>query len=206
MKYIGPKCRLCRRENTKLFLKGEKCLTSKCPLLKKNYVPGGNKHKFVKTTEYGKQLREKQKAKRIYNLSESTFKKYFDKASKNKEKVTGEVFVAMLERRLDVIVFKAGFALSLAHARQLISHGFFLLNGKKVDISSILMQVNDKLSISSKENNSDYIKNLEIDTKTVPNYLNVDIKAKEITLLKELEEDDLNKEIDHQTIVEFYSR
>lgn len=158
-RYNGPSCKLCRRERQKLFLKGTKCLTEKCPLEKKNYPPGihGNKRR-AKITEYAVQLREKQKIKRIYGLLETQFKNLFEKASKTKGK-TGEALIQMLESRLDNVVYRLGFAPSRKAARQLIRHRHILVNDQLVDIPSYQLKPGDKIKIKEKSKKLDIIHN-----------------------------------------------
>jgi len=158
-RYSGPSCKLCRRERQKLFLKGTKCLTEKCPLEKKNYPPGmhGNKRR-AKITEYAVQLREKQKIKRIYGILETQFKNLFEKASKTKGK-TGEALIQLLESRLDNVVYRVGFAPSRKAARQLIRHRHILVNDHLVDIPSYLLNPGDKIKIKDKSKKLDIIHN-----------------------------------------------
>jgi small subunit ribosomal protein S4 len=158
-RYSGPSCKLCRRERQKLFLKGTKCLTEKCPLEKKNYPPGihGNKRR-AKITEYAVQLREKQKIKRIYGILETQFKNLFEKASKTKGK-TGEALIQLLESRLDNVVYRVGFAPSRKAARQLIRHRHILVNDHLVDIPSYLLNPGDKIKIKNKSKKLDIIHN-----------------------------------------------
>jgi small subunit ribosomal protein S4 len=158
-RYSGPSCKLCRRERQKLFLKGTKCLTEKCPLEKKNYPPGihGNKRR-AKITEYAVQLREKQKIKRIYGILETQFKNLFEKASKTKGK-TGEALIQLLESRLDNVVYRVGFAPSRKAARQLIRHRHILVNDHLVDIPSYLLKPGDKIKIKDKSKKLDIIHN-----------------------------------------------
>ncbi len=156
-RYTGPVCKLCRREKQKLFLKGSKCHSEKCPLEIKNYPPGehgtGRRMKF---SEYGVQLREKQKIKRIYGVLESQFRTYFEKANRQKG-VTGENLIKLLERRMDNVVFRLGFAPSRKAARQMIIHKHFLVNGKTVNIPSYLLKAGDVISVSEKSKKMDII-------------------------------------------------
>jgi small subunit ribosomal protein S4 len=143
----GPKCRACRREGEKLFLKGLKCYTEKCPLERRNYPPGMRaRRRFGKASQYAIHLREKQKAKRIYRLREEQFRRYVELAKKRKG-VTGDYLIQLLERRLDNVVYRAGFASSRDQARQLVRHGHFLVNDRKVDIPSYLLEEGDVVSI-----------------------------------------------------------
>jgi len=148
-RYTGPVCRLCRRENNKLFLKGDRCFTDKCALERRNYAPGQHGHGRAKVTDYGTQLREKQKIKRTYCLLESQFKATFVKAERMKG-VTGENLLVLLERRLDSVVYRMGFASSRKEARILIRHSHFQVNGRKVNIPSYLVRVGDTVSLREK--------------------------------------------------------
>lgn len=147
-RYTGPVCRLCRRDGTKLFLKGAKCFTEKCPVEKRNFPPGqhGQSKKQKKVVGYGLQLREKQKAKRIYFTLEGQFREYYEKAS-NRTGVTGELLLQQLETRLDNVVFRLGFALSRRQARQIVRHGHVQVNGRKVNIPSFQCKVGDEIAI-----------------------------------------------------------
>lgn len=147
-RYTGPVCRLCRRDGTKLFLKGAKCFTEKCPVEKRNFPPGqhGQSKKQKKVVGYGLQLREKQKAKRIYFTLEGQFREYYEKAS-NRTGVTGELLLQQLETRLDNVVFRLGFALSRRQARQVVRHGHVQVNGRKVNIPSFQCKVGDEIAI-----------------------------------------------------------
>src|ERR687896_1665185 len=146
-RYIGPVCRLCRREGMKLFLKGERCYTEKCAIEKRNFAPGQHgKTRKSKLAGYGVQLREKQKVKRIYGVLEDQFRRYFEAAERTRG-ITGETLLQLLERRLDSAVYRMGFATSRAQGRQLVRHGHFLVNGKKVDIPSYSVRPGDVVSI-----------------------------------------------------------
>ena len=147
-RYTGPVCRMCRRDGTKLFLKGAKCFTEKCPVEKRNFPPGqhGQSKKVKKVVGYGLQLREKQKAKRIYFTLETQFRAYYQKAS-NKTGVTGELLLQQLETRLDNVAYRLGFAMSRRQARQVVRHGHVLVNGRKVNIPSFQCKVGDEIAI-----------------------------------------------------------
>jgi small subunit ribosomal protein S4 len=148
-RYIGPQCKLCRREGMKLFLKGDRCGTDKCGVSRRPYPPGQHGQRRQKATDYGGQLREKQKAKRIYGLQERQFRNYFHKADQMKG-VTGENLLRLLERRLDNVVYRMGFAGSRAQARLLVRHNHVRVNGKKVDIPAYLVRVGDRVSVKEK--------------------------------------------------------
>ncbi|MEZ4484873.1 MAG: 30S ribosomal protein S4 [Syntrophotaleaceae bacterium] len=148
-RYTGPVCRQCRRENMKLFLKGDRCYTDKCAVERRNYAPGVHGQGRVKVSEYGTQLREKQRVKRTYGLLEKQFRAYFDKADRMKG-VTGENLLVLLERRLDSVVYRLGFTSSRNEARLLVRQGHFLVNGRKVNIPSFLVRVNDVIELREK--------------------------------------------------------
>ncbi len=207
MRYTGPVCRLCRREGEKLFLKGAKCTSQKCPLLKKNYAPGatGAKSSFKKQSEYGKQLREKQKAKRIYQTTERQFKKYYQMAA-SKEGITGETLLRLLEQRLDNVVYRAGFAESRRQARQLVGHGLIKVNGRKCTISSRLVKVGDKVKTNPKTKGVKVFENLDKQKDQSPKWLKTDLKAGETEVTFLPEKDDTERSIQSQLIVEFYSK
>jgi small subunit ribosomal protein S4 len=161
-RYTGPVCKLCRREGLKLYLKGEKCLSDKCTVTKRAQVPGQHGARRKKLTEYGLQLREKQKARRYYGVLERQFEAYFEIAN-SKQGVTGDNLLQLLETRFDNIVYRLGFALSRAEAKQLIIHGHFKVNGKKITIPSYLLKDGDSIEIKDKSKDSPKIKsNLEI--------------------------------------------
>ena len=206
-RYTGPVCKLCRREGTKLFLKGERCMTGKCALDRRSTVPGQHGAANKKMKEYGTQMREKQKAKRYYGVLERQFKNYFEEADR-KEGMTGENLLKLLERRLDNVVYRMGMAESRKEARQLVLHAHFLLNGKKVSIPSMLVRVGDVVTIADASKDLTKIKELVdcIDTKISPKWLEVDkenIKAKVIALP---EREDIDFPFEEQLIVELYSK
>ncbi len=175
-RYTGPACRLCRREGTKLYLKGDRCLSDKCALVtRKETAPGQHGAAKKKVGEYGMQLREKQKAKRYYGVPEKQFKKYFVKADK-KAGVTGDNLLSLLERRLDNVVYQMGMADSRKEARQMVRHGHFTLNGVKSDIPSIIVNLGDVIALTDKAKKSTRIKQLveNMQTKVSPKWLEVD--------------------------------
>lgn len=207
MKYTGPSCRLCRREGEKLFLKGDKCISQKCPLLRKNYPPGMHvgKGSFGKQSEYGKQLRAKQKAKRIFQVPEVQLKKYFTNASK-KLGVTGDLILQFLERRLDNIVYRAGFATSRRFARQLVNHGLIKVNGRKCSTSSRLIKVGDTISVYKKAKGLKVFDRLNSVKDESPKWLKTDLVKGETVVAFLPEKDDLDRSIQGHSIVEFYSK
>ena len=204
-KYLGAKCRLCRREGAKLFLKGEHCL-SKCPLDKKGAVPPGQ-HGFKRTrrlSEYGLQLREKQKARRTYNVSERQFRNYFKRAFK-KRGATGETLLQLLESRLDNVLYRLGFVPSRAAARQLIAHGYVSVDGKRVDISSYQVKPEQVVNLAPKAVKLEFVaKSVADKKKKIPTWLQKKaITGKIIDLPRR---DELGTDINEQLIVEYYSR
>ena len=208
-RYTGPVCKLCRRENTKLFLKGDKCMSEKCPMNDpKVKIPGPHGDRRRKLTEYGTQLREKQKTKRYYGVRERQFANYFEMATKVKGLTTGEALLQILERRLDNVVYRLGFAMSRAEAKQLVNHGHFTVNGKKVNIPSYLVKEGDVVAMTDKSKDSDKIKGvLEANSaKPVVKWIEKDsenVKGK-IVALPTVEDIDLPIEV--HLIVELYSK
>lgn len=205
-RYIGPVCRLCRREGMKLFLKGEKCLT-KCILDRRRQPPGQHGELRRKQTEYGKRLREKQKLRRIYNLREEQFTRYFEMATKMAGN-TGENFLQLLERRLDNVIYRLGFALSRNHARQLIVHRHVLVNGQIVDIPSYLVEVGDVIAIAENmRDNSDVQRALEVRGEwSVPSWLSRDTQTLQGRVLSLPTRDQIDVPVNENLVVEFYSR
>ncbi len=207
-RYTGPKFRLDRREGTNLQLKGKRSISAKHPLNKKGAVaPGqhGPKGDRRKTSEYGSQLREKQKVKRMYGILERQFRRYYEKAA-NKKGATGEALLQLLEGRLDNVIYRLGFAASRAQARQLTSHGHVLVNGKKVNIPSYSVKAGDVVSLKDKANNFLLVKEAtaEVDKDKLPEWL--EKKALVGKLVRLPARDEIAAEINEQAIVEFYSR
>ncbi len=206
-RYINAVCRLCRREGEKLFLKGTRCATQKCPIAKRSYAPGQHGSSRKKLSNYGIQLREKQKVKRMYGVLEKQFRKYFKIASKTKG-VTGKVLLQLLERRLDNVIFRLGMGISRAQARQIVRHNFIYVNSKRVNIPSYLIDKDDIVELKAKEKARNKIKeNLELaKDRTVPSWLEFagqELKAK---VLRLPEKDDIASNIQEQLIVELYSK
>lgn len=204
-RYTDASCRLCRREGQKLFLKGERCYSTKCALEKRNFPPGQHGQGRKKTSEYGLQLREKQKAKRFYGLQESQFRNTFDKASRKQGK-TGENLLIMLETRLDNTVFRLGFASSRKEARQLVTHGHFTVNGKKVDIPSFAVKAGDVIKVKDKSSNSPKFKEIKDMTIAVPSWMTVDVKNLEGKVVAVPTREDIDTPIAEHLIVELYSK
>ncbi len=206
-KYTGPACRQCRREGVKLFSKGERCYTEKCALSRRQAAPGQHGAARKKIGEYGKQLREKQKAKRYYGIPEKQFRTYFEKADA-KEGMTGENLLCLIERRLDNVVFRMGMGESRRDARQLVVHGHFEVNGKKANIPSMILRAGDVVTVKDTSRKSEKIKALveNIDNRTSPAWLEVDktnIVAKVVALPKR---EDIDFPFEEQLIVELYSK
>ncbi|MBL1212993.1 MAG: 30S ribosomal protein S4 [Ignavibacteriae bacterium] len=206
-RYIGPNCKLCRREKQKLFLKGSKCHSDKCPIESKNYPPGEHGlSRRVKFSEYGLQLREKQKVKRMYGLLEAQFHSYYVKANRQKG-VPGENLIKILERRLDNTVFRLGFASSRKEARQLLLHRHFLVNGKIVNIPSYLLKPGDVISVRDKSKKLDVVHNSLRKTKdNLYSWLQVDKALLSGTFLQIPERDEVPLTANEQLIVELYSK
>lgn len=206
-RYTGPVCKLCRREGEKLFLKGAKCYSEKCPVVDRNFAPGQHGKGRKKTSEYGLQLRMKQKARRYYGVQEGQFHHYFEMAE-NKTGVTGENLLRILESRLDNIVYRLGWANSRAEARQLVVHNHFTLNGKKVNVPSILVKAGDVIAIKSGSRDSVKIKEvLEANgSRPVPQWLDVNKETLEAKVVNLPARDEIDAPVEEQLIVEFYSK
>ena len=206
-RYTGPACRLCRREGTKLFLKGERCTTGKCAIERRHTAPGqhGAANKVMK--EYGMQLREKQKARRYYGVLEGQFEHYFEMAEKM-EGITGENLLSLLERRFDNVVYRMGMASSRKEARQLVLHAHFRLNGKKVDIPSIQLTVGDVITVKEGSRDSAKIKALaeSMQSKVAPKWLEVDKENLSAKVLALPSREDIDFPFEEQLIVELYSK
>lgn len=204
-KDINPSCKQCRREGCKLFLKGERCVSGKCSFDRKPLVPGQHGAGRKKVTEYGLQLREKQKVKRAYGVMEKQFKTYYDKAQKSKE-ATGFVMLQMLERRLDNVVFKMGIGSSRAESRQIVNHGHITVNGKKVDIPSYQISVGDIISIKENKRGLEMFKQLKGMRLITPKWLEFNADKLEGKILALPQRDDIDLNIQEHLIVELYSR
>jgi len=206
-RYTKAVCRLCRREGEKLFLKGNKCNTPKCTFAKRSTAPGQHGLSRVKLSNYGLQLREKQKVKRIYGVLERQFRRYFKIASKSKG-VTGKVLLQTLERRLDNVVFRLGLGVSRAQSRQLVRHNSIYVNSRRVNIPSYLIAKDDLVEVRMKESALNHIKeNLELTKdRTLVNWLEFDPKALKAKVLRLPEKNDIPADIQEQLIVELYSK
>lgn len=206
-RYRASVCRLCRREGLKLFLKGERCYTDKCAIERRNYPPGQHGQGRVKFSEYSLQLREKQKLKRMYRLLEGQFRRLFDKADRAKG-ITGESLMILLERRLDNMIYRLGFANSRAEARQLVRHGHFLVNGRKIDIPSALLKVGDVVTVRERSHKVVRIQEaLELSQRRgVPEWLEVDRPNFTGRIRALPARSDLTMPINEKLVVELYSK
>ena len=206
-KYTGPACRQCRREGVKLFAKGERCFTEKCAMNRRTGVPGQHGAARKKVSEYGLQLREVQKAKRYYGIPERQFRNYF-KTADAKEGMTGENLLTLIERRLDNVVFRMGMGESRRDARQLVTHGHFLVNGKKADIASMILRAGDVVTVKDTSRKSDKIKSLieNLDNRTIPAWLDVDKQNVTATITTLPKREDIDFPFEEHFIVEWYSK
>jgi small subunit ribosomal protein S4 len=201
----GPKCRLCRKEGEKLFLKGERCFSPKCALLKKNYGPGPHGNQAKKNTEYGRQLREKQKIKRTYLLTEKQLHLYYVISSRKGGDISNEI-LKLLEMRADSLLMRSGLVSSRITARQLIGHGHFDLNGKRITIPSIQLKAGDKLTVHGNKKVGALAYQPSADSR-MPNFLKVDRKAKTIEIVEDATNEFINSlNLNIRLVVEFYSR
>ena len=206
-RYTGPRCKICRREGTKLFLKGERCFTDRCALDRRNYGPGEHGQRRARISEYRVQLREKQKVRFNYGVSETQFKRYYEIA-KRKKGITGENLLLLLERRLDNIVYRMGFASSRPEARQLIGHGHIAVNGRKTDIPSFMVKEGDEIEVREKGKKIEFVKTAleNAEQRGIPEWLEVDVDGMKGKVKTLPERDDLPMEVDETLIVEFYSK
>lgn len=206
-RYTDAVCRLCRREGEKLFLKSTKCSTEKCPATKRSYAPGQHGKNRPKLSNYGLQLREKQKVKRMYGILERQFRKYFKLATKTKG-VTGKVLLQYLERRLDNVTFRMGLATSRASARQVVRHNFIFVNAHRVNIPSYLIAKDDIIEVRAKDNMKKKIReDMEVTkNRTVPTWLDFNSQELKAKVLRLPEKEDIQQPIQEQLIVELYSK
>lgn len=206
-RYTGAVCRLCRRENQKLFLKGDRCYSEKCAMNRRAFVPGqhGQNQMRRKTSEYGLQLRAKQKAKRYYGVLESQFAKYFEMAER-KTGITGENLLRILESRLDNVVYRAGFAMSRKEARQLVLHRHFKVNGKIVDIPSFLVKEGDKISVKNTDSGKIKESVEKNSARPAPAWMAKDAEKMSVAIDKMPEREDIDFDIEEHLIVELYSK
>lgn len=206
-RYTDADCRLCRREGCKLFLKGDRCVSKKCAIERRPTVPGvhGNDNMRKKVSEYGQQLREKQKVKRAYGVQEKQFRKYYEEAERQKGK-TGEVMLSLLERRLDNVVYRLGFAASRDQARQMVSHSLFTLNGKKANIASMQVKVGDVISVKENKKDNALFKELKDVKLVTPKWLETDKDKLTGKVIANPERDDIDLTIREHLIIELYSK
>ena len=206
-RYTGASCRLCRREGQKLFLKGERCYSDKCAIARRQYAPGHHGQNRKKVSEYGLQLREKQKAKRYYGVLESQFAKYFDMAER-KAGMTGENLLKILESRFDNVVYRLGLASSRKEARQLVLHNHFTVNGNKANIPSMLLKVGDVIAVTENSRTSDKIKAVveANSARPVPKWLDADSNTLTGKIVEMPAREDIDLEVEEHLIVELYSK
>jgi small subunit ribosomal protein S4 len=206
-RYTGPLCRMCRRENEKLFLKGDRCFTDKCAAERRKYPPGQHGQRRRKLSDYGIQLREKQKARETYNLLEKQFKMYFRMAERKKG-VTGSNLLQLLERRLDNVVYRFGFASNRRQARQLVLHGHINVNGRRVNIPSYLIRVGDTVGLREPSKKLDLIKEniAKIEHRGLPGWVEVDTGSLTGRMLQLPSRDEIALPVQEQLIVELYSK
>lgn len=204
-RYTGATCRLCRRETQKLFLKGDRCYTNKCSVARREYAPGQHGQQKKKVSEYGIQLREKQKAKRYYGILESQFRKYFDMAV-SKKGITGENLLQILETRLDNSIYRLGFGNSRPEARQLVRHAHFIVNGKKVNIPSYLLRVGDVIEVREKSRGIESIKIATDKKRLTPKWLEIDTENLSSKVVALPGRDDVELLLKEHLIVELYSK
>ncbi len=206
-RYKDEQCRICRREGQKLFLKGSRCYTDKCSVTRRNYAPGQHGQKKTKLSEYGTQLREKQKTKSFYGVGEKQFRRYFEMAS-NKKGITGEELLQILESRLDNVVYRLGYGSSRAQARQLVNHGLFEVNGHKVDIPSYLVKAGDVIAVRESKKDVSIIKqNVEQNaSRPVPEWLEKDSEKLSGKVIRLASREDVDIPVEEHLIVELYSK
>ncbi|MCZ6660761.1 MAG: 30S ribosomal protein S4 [bacterium] len=206
-RYIDSVCKLCRREGMKLFLKGERCLSDKCAFERRSYGPGVHGQRQRKQSEYGVRLREKQKVKRLYGLLEKQFRNYYHRAARQKG-ITGENLLRLLERRLDNVVYRLGLAHSRKQARQLVRHNHLLVNGRKVNIPSYIVNQGDKVAVKEKSRKLEaFLTALErVDARGVPAWLEIDREQARGVVLNLPAREDIDQDIQEQLIIELYSK
>ncbi len=206
-RYTESVCRLCRREGQKLFLKGDRCYTGKCAVDRRPYAPGQHGQSRKKVSEYGIQLREKQKARRYYGVLESQFEKYFVMAEK-KAGITGDNLLAILESRLDNVIYRLGFGMSRPEARQLVRHGHFTVNGKKVDIPSYLVSPGDVITVKEGSRGKAKLKAVleATEGKVIPKWLDLDRNTLEARVVTLADREDIDLPLEEHLIVEYYSK
>ncbi len=206
-RYRGSVCRYCRREGVKLFLKGERCYTDKCAVSRHSYPPGEHGQRRSKVSEYGLQLREKQKARRVYGVLEKQFRNYFKEADRRKG-ITGEILLQILESRLDNVIYRMGLARSRSEARQLVRHGHFQVNGRKVDIPSFLTRPGDEIAVRQKSREKEIIKEIVASgqKQEIVDWLEVDFDNLSGKVIRRPSREEIDVPVSEQLIVELYSR
>lgn len=204
-RYTDANCRLCRREGQKLFLKGERCYSGKCAIEKRNYAPGQHGQSRKKVSDYGLQLREKQKAKRFYGMQEKQFRNLFEKAARKQGK-TGENLLVLLETRLDNAVYRLGFASSRKEARQLVVHGHFTVNGKKASAPAMQLKAGDVIKVKEKSTSSPKFKEIKEMSITVPSWMAVDVEKLEGKIVAMPTREEIDTPVAEHLIVELYSK
>lgn len=206
-RYTGALCRLCRREGEKLFLKGSRCYTDKCAVEKRKYAPGQHGQNRGKISDYGIQLREKQKVRRIYGIMENQFRLYFKKASSMKG-ITGEILLQIMERRLDNVIYRMGFAVNRREARQIVRHGHFLVNGRPVDIPSYILKAGDVVEVRESSRNIQVIsESLSMaEHKGFPEWIEMDMQNMKGKFVRIPSREEIQLPVQEQLIVEFYSK
>lgn len=204
-RYTGPVCKLCRREGVKLYLKGDRCYSDKCAIVRRAYAPGQHGQSRKKLTNYGIQLREKQKARRIYGILEGQFRHYYEVAD-SKKGITGESLLFLLETRLDNIVFRMGLAASRKEARQLVRHNHFVVNGLKVNIPSYHVSVGDVIAVKEKSRSSEKFKAIAEVATNVPKWLTIDKDKLEGQVVALPQREDIDIPVNETLIVELYSK
>lgn len=210
-RHTDPVCKLCRREGEKLFLKGERCFSPKCAIERRNYPPGqhgkGAEWRRSRESDFGKQLRAKQKARRVYGVYERQFRRYFGEAVKSRG-VTGLAMLQMLESRFDNVIYRLGFAGSRAQARQLVNHGHFTINGRRNDVPSTLLNAGDVIEIREGSRNTTYFKELAdfAQGRNAPDWIERDLKKLTGTVKRAPERAEIDANLNEQLVVEFYSR
>ncbi|MDQ5853800.1 MAG: 30S ribosomal protein S4 [Chloroflexota bacterium] len=210
-RYTGPVCKLCRREGVKLMLKGERCLSPKCAIERRNFPPGqhGQNYRRRQMSDFGVQLREKQKVRRIFGVLEKQFQRHFDTAARMKG-ITGANLLQVLERRLDNVVYRLGFADSRPQARQIVRHGHFVVNGRKTNIPSFLVKVGDEISVRPESRSRTYFRDLDasgvLRKKAIPEWLSLDPDALAGRVLRLPERSEMDLAVNEQLVAEWYSR
>ena len=206
-RYKDEQCRICRREGQKLFLKGSRCYSDKCSVTRRNYAPGQHGQKRTKLSEYGTQLREKQKTRSFYGVGEKQFRKYFEMAS-NKKGITGTNLLQILESRLDNVVYRLGLGVSRPQARQIVTHGNIEVNGIKTDVASYLVKPGDVIAVRENRRDSNLIKaNLEAGaTRPVPEWLQLDSKNLSAKVVRNVNREEIDLPVEEHLIVELYSK